>query len=505
MRHFLLASTCCFALAGVASAETSITDKRTSAVRTSTVKAGAADDIKITSTGSVELTTGGGAVTLDTNNKVTNEGTIAVSNANNAAGILALAGTSGGIVSSGKITVDETYAATDTDNDGDIDGPFAVGSDRYGIITAGAYSGDVTVTSAGTISVEGNDSYGIKLTGPLTGALRHDGTTTVLGDRAIGIETGNVSGNVRLAGSVTAQGVNAIGAAFNGNIGGTLTIQGTIIGTGYRYATPPSDVSKLDADDLLQGGPGVVIGGNVAGGIILAVPPKDASSTDNDEDKDGIEDSKEGSAIVRSYGAAPAMRIASATQDITIGAVPGTGSGYGLIIDGGIAGNGLYSGIASRGLEVGGMGRSVDIVGGIGIAGTVSATANGASATALRLSDGASTPVIQVGSTGKIEASGGNAIGNIATGILVSDGAVLPGIRNAGSIKATAGGENGTAAAILDLSGTVSLVENSGAISATGAKADSGRNVAIDISENTTGAIIRQTAVAAGVTAPSIT
>lgn len=502
MRSFLLATTCSLALAGAAQAETSVSTKQTSPIRTGTIANGAADDIKITSTGSVELTTGGAAVTINTNHKVTNEGTIQVSNANNAAGIFALAGTSGSIVSSGKIIVDETYTPTDGDNDGDLDGPFAVGSDRFGITTAGAFTGNVTVASTGTIAIEGNDSYGIRLAGPLTGTLSHDGTTTVLGDRAIGVEAGPITGNVRLAGTVTAQGVNAIGAAFDGPIGGTLTIQGTITSTGYRYATPPTDTSKLDADDLLQGNSAVIVSDNVAGGIILAVPPKDNSTTDNDEDKDGIEDSKEGSAAVRSFGSAPAMRIGSATKDITIGSVPGTGSGYGLIIDGTIAGNGVYKDIAGNGLEIGGQGHAVTITRGIGISGTVSASSQNSSATAIHLGAGAFTPIIHV--TGKVEATGSNAMSTLAGGIVIEQGATLLTVKNAGTIKATATGADGAAIAILDRSGTMDMVENSGTISATGAKADSGRNVAIDLQANTTGATIRQTAVAAGVAAPSI-
>ena len=185
MRHFLLASTCCFALASAASAETTVAIKQTAPIRTSTIKAGAADDIRITSAGSVELTASGPAVTVDSANKVTNEGTIQISNANNATGILAQAGTSGGIVNNLKIIVDETYTATDGDNDGDIDGPFAVGTGRVGIATAGAYTGDIINSAAGTITVEGNDSFGIRLGGPLTGALDHSGSTSVLGDRAM--------------------------------------------------------------------------------------------------------------------------------------------------------------------------------------------------------------------------------------------------------------------------------------------------------------------------------
>ena len=70
--------------------------------------------------------------------------------------------------------------------------------------------------------------------------------------------------------------------------------------------------------------------------------------------------------------------------------------------------------------------------------------------------------------------------------------------------RRSVGGTDGTAVAIVDKSGTLSLIENSGAITATGATATSNRNVAIDLSANTAGATVKQTAVAATFTAPSI-
>ena len=109
MRNTLLATTCLAAIVSVpAFAETSITTATTAPVRTSTIKAGAPDDIKISSTGSVKPTNGT-AVTVDSNHKVVNDGTIEINNANGATGIFANAGTAGGITNSstGKIIIDE--------------------------------------------------------------------------------------------------------------------------------------------------------------------------------------------------------------------------------------------------------------------------------------------------------------------------------------------------------------------------------------------------------------
>lgn len=503
MRKILLASTCLATFASLPlHAETTITTAVTTPVRTSTVKAGAPDDVKITSAGSVKPS-GGTAVTIDSNHKVINEGTIEIGNANGATGIFANAGTVGGITNTatGKITIDESYAPTDIDNDGDIDGAFAVGSNRVGIATGGAFTGNIV--NAGTITIEGNDSAGIRLGGPLTGNFTNDGTVAVLGDRALGVGLQDVTGNVRLAGTITAVGKDAVAARLSGNVTGALVVQGNLTATGYRYTTAPADPSKLDADDLLTGGPALSIEGDVTGGIILAVPPKDAKPDDKDEDKDGIEDAKEGSAAIRSFGSAPAISIGAAGRDVTIGAVAGTGTGLGLIIDGGVAGNGLYAGKDATAIRIGGLGGNVTIAGGVGNNGTVNALSKDAAATGIRIGSGATTPEIR--NAGKIESTtGGNVAGAVATAIVIDAGGDVPLIRNSGTITAKTGGDNGTARGIVDLSGSVDLVENSGTISATGALASSGRNIAIDLSANAGGATVKQTAVASGITAPSI-
>jgi hypothetical protein len=282
--YTLLATSALIAIATAAHAE-DVTTARTVTLRTSTIKNGAADAINVTKDGSVVLTAGT-AITQDSNNAVTSAGALTISNANGAIGIDSLAGTSGDIVNTGTITIDEPYAPTDTDNDGDIDGPFALGSNRTGIRTQGAHAGKITQT--GTITVEGNASAGIALGGKLTGNLTHDGTTKVLGDRSVGVSAQAIEGNVRLAGAVLAQGKDAIGARFAGDVAGAMVVQGTVTSTGYRYTTAPADPAKLDVDDLLQGGAALLIEGNVSGGIVFAVAPKDTDTTKPDEDGDGL-------------------------------------------------------------------------------------------------------------------------------------------------------------------------------------------------------------------------
>src|SRR5690606_5392099 len=139
------------------------------------------------------------------------------------------------------------------------------------------------------------------------------------------------------------RGEGAVAARFTGDVTGAMVVQGAIGATGYRHTSAPSDPSKLDADDLLQGGSALLVEGNVTGGIVLAAAPKDSSTSDDDEDDDGIPDKDEGTAAVTAFGSAPAMVVGASDHAISIGSVAGTASGFGLIVEGTVSGQGVYS------------------------------------------------------------------------------------------------------------------------------------------------------------------
>ncbi|HSF12885.1 MAG TPA: autotransporter domain-containing protein, partial [Erythrobacter sp.] len=303
MYRTLLAGTAIVAFAHPLAAQTVINTARTTPVRTGDAAAGQPSDVRIDTNGSVTVTSGA-AVTIDSNNDVTNAGQIRATNADNATGILVIGPRTADIVNSGTITIDETYTPTDTDNDGDLDGPFAIGTGRAAIRVDGPLTG--TVSHTGTIIVEGNQSAGIRVSGPLTGTLTHEGRTTVTGNQSVGVAVNDISGNVRLAGEITVRGQGSQGAVFSGNLGGALRVQSAITATGYRSVPAPTDTSRLDADDLLQGDSALVIEGNVARGIIFEVAPADLIAGNNDEDSDGIEDAREGNTRIVSNGSAPA-------------------------------------------------------------------------------------------------------------------------------------------------------------------------------------------------------
>lgn len=496
----LLAGTALAALAHPLAAQTVIGNARTTPVVTSTVNGGQPADVRIDAAGSVTVTSGT-AVTVDSNNSVTNAGNIKITNADGATGILVTGPRTANITNSGTITIDETYTATDTDNDGDIDGLFAIGTGRTAIRIDGPLTGNVSHT--GTILVEGNNSAGIRASAPITGTFTHEGRTTVIGNNSVGVAVSDISGNVRLAGEITARGANAQGAVLAGNLGGALRVQSALTASGYRSVPAPSDASRLDADDLLQGGSALVIEGNVAKGIIFEIAPTDSVASDNDEDKDGIEDAKEGNTRIISYGAAPAVQIGGTTNAITIGATEGTSNNFGIVMSGTILGDGVYAGVNGTGMRIGGRGANVTIVNGIQINGAIGGAARNGNATGLELAAGASTPVLNNAGTIAANVTGTATLPGQATGLLIAEGASLPVLRNSKSISA-ATTTAGSAFAIRDLSGTLGLIENSGAIAASGAEAGSTRNVAIDLSARTGDSIIRQTVVSSGNAAPSI-
>jgi uncharacterized protein with beta-barrel porin domain len=503
MRHLLACTAIAPVLAALivadAAAETTIATATTAPVKTSTVANGGADDITITSAGTITLTSGT-AVTADSNNKVSNAGTITINDADNATAILVAPGTSGAITNSGTITLTEDYTATDTDSDGDVDGAFAKETNKKAIWVQSGAGHTGAIDHSGTITIEGNQSAGIRLDGALTGALSTSGTISVLGDNSYGVLANDVTGDVTLRGTTTAIGKDSVGAALLGDINGALKIQGSITTTGYRTTTRPTDVTKLDADDLLQGGSALVIAGDVTGGIIFDIPPT-LSTTDTDVDKDGLTDSTEGTAAIITYGSAAAVQIGAANSATTIGAVAAGGTGYGLIVNGSIAGYGIYDGVDANGLVIGGLGGDVSIAKGVQVKGAIAAASYDSNATALRIGSGAIANAIDI--SGTVAAAGSTKDGTIARALVIDAGASAGSITVSGIVSAASGStEKGAATAILDSSGTVSALANSGTISASGGK--SGSNIAIDMSANSSGVSLTQALASATATAPSI-
>ncbi|MEO8114734.1 MAG: autotransporter domain-containing protein, partial [Phenylobacterium sp.] len=460
--------------AAAAHAETKITTATTTPVATATAAAGQRDDLTIDTGGSIKPAAAGAAVTLNSDNAVKNLGAITFTDLDNATGVLVLGGRTGSVSNSGSISLTEDFTNTDTDNDGDLDGAFAKGSNRFGIRVTGpgTFTGAISNLAGGAITVEGNDSAGVSVETRLAGSLVNAGAIAVVGDRSTGLSATSVSGDVRITGAVSAKG-EAARAVSLGDVDGAVVLQSSLTATGYRYTDRLADAvrAKLDADDLKQGAGAVRITGDVGKGVLLDRPPADKDTANADEDADGVPDAQEGTASLVSLGSAPALDIGS-NRATTLGVV-GTGdNAFGLVIKGQVGANGLNDGVAGTAIRIGQAGGgTTTIVGGINnLGGTVSAVAFGAEV---------ATPELA------------------ATAILLNSGAVVPALRNSGLIDAGLSGGPQDARAVVDLSGSLALVENTGTIRATAtgksATAPVGRAIALDLQANTTGVIVRQT------------
>lgn len=496
------------------SAETSVSNARTTPIATSTATGTAADDIKITSDGSIKPTTAGAIVTIDSNNKVTNAGTLSTTGVNDSVGVLIIGGKTGGLTNSATISLLEDYTATDSDSDGDLDGPFAQGSNRIGIrlTNAGTFTGDIVSDSAGVISVEGNNSAGILLEGPVVGNVTNLGSISVTGDNARGVRiAAPVTGKVTLGGSINVQGSGAIAQDIDSNINGALVLQGSTSATGYRYTSRPNTIdalNKLDADDLLQGGPAVRIAGDVAGGVLLQGTNYSSKvGTDGNTVTTTTTSSTSGSSSINVFGSAPALQIGSTSQNVTLGAV-GTGdNAFGLVAKGSITAAGVYNGVSATGLAIGaGGGRTTTLVGGVRNDGQISAATYEADSTGVILNSGAvADQFLNRGSIASSSSSyAASGVTAAARGVVFGAGSSTTALTNTGAITVSRTGETGDAVAILDQAGTLKTITNTGsiraALSAPAYKADGtavtvtagGKTIALDLRANNSGVTYTQ-------------
>jgi hypothetical protein len=525
------------AMAGAGHAQVQITGGTTAPVRTSTALGGQPANVVITLSGSITPTLPVTALTLDSNNSVENDGLISFTDISGATGIRVNGGNTGSVLVPGQITVTETYTATVNSNTGLADGAFALGNNRIGIDVEGAAPFVGPITDSGSVIIRGNDSEGILVNAPITGNLRMftlagsgatetiaSGSIDMLGDRTVGLfvtPTGGVGGDLRIT-RVNALGIGAKAVEIDGNVGGTVNIAGAVTATGYRSAVRPTNpaVAVLyTASQLSQGGPAVSIGGNLGGGLIISAPPPVLSATISDQDGDGVPDNLQGTGIVSSFGRAPALQVGAVGQAVSLGLV-GTGdTAYGLIIQGNVTGDGIYDPFLTPNLPslvpatavllgVSG-GGAVNIAGGIRNDGTILGQSYQADANALHLGSLVTAPTIL--NTGSIRASSvqiNNAPGLVpvfVTAIEIDSGSSVQSIENSAGITANvtgAGGVGGFATAILDKSGSVTRIDNTGTITAQLTQTLTsdimpGTTTAIDISAGTTPQTITQSVPAA--------
>ena len=663
-RHLLaaaVASAPLLAAAAPALAQVTISNSTSTPVTTATANNGQPSDVIVS--GSIGLTAPGTALTLNSNNNVNITGSLGATDQDNTFGLVVLGGFTGSAVNQGTINITESYTApVDPNNDGLYTGAFAQGTNRIGLEvtnsatfpgngsgvftgnneTVATVNGNITVngvTNVGTITVNGNSSYGVLIAAPVVGnymsltlipatssttaPITAIGTIAVVGQDSVGLEiapTGSINcaasgcskgdgvggagstGNMRI-GVTSATGPGAQGVVLDGNVGGSVNVEGSVSATGYRTTTRQTNpfISIIYSQmEMQQGGSAMTVGGNIGGGLIVSAMPIGAgtssaysSNTYADLDNDGVPDVLQGTGAVIAYGSSPALQVGSATGNaITLGLYSGsnyvslyngatgptslapTGQ-FGLVIQGSILGEGLFDQLTSpyllnpasaTALQIGGpilvtpeiytynsnyqptsttptaaiygASGAVDIKGGVYNSGTIAAYAYQADATAIHVGYNATVPTIY--NDGTIYASstqvnsaltptpnsGGSpttpapvAVNVVAIQIGDPVGTQIPTgaaqasvttITNNSGIFAEltgTGGVGGTTKAIVDYTGSLTTINNSGSIEAllnqtsvsqlmpTNIEPLTATAVAIDMHYGTTAQTITQTAV----------
>ena len=499
MKSTLLTGSACVAglmllsAPGEAGAQTTVAGESTTPLTTST-----AGNIVLKPEAELEVT-GPVAITVNSNNNVTIEtdeegddedtldsdddverGRLTAGEVDGAVGIRVNAGVTTTIKIEGDVILDEDFTPDDDDRNGVADGVVAERTGRYGIYVAPSAVTNLNLDlEGGLIRVEGLNSGGIVVDANLGGDFAKEGTLQVYGDNGVGVRLQDVAGDVVMNGltQVVGRGSNAFRA--EGDIAGILRVQGSIEqGTTFTYDTETGASITLSRFDLRVEAPAAWVQGNVAGGIILGrTPDGDIDEDDDDEDNDGILDDDdedfdndgildedEGTAGIYSYGNGAALLIGGA-DDIVVGLLP-QGSNvnsdvltgrYSLLIEGTVSGTATFGRTDAYGLVLGGEGGNVSLPGGIGISGSVRASTADSAATALLINAG--TTVTRIDNSGTIQAD----------------------IRSQGE---------GAAYAIRDFSGSLTTIENSGFITASGSSTDIVR--AIDLTGTTANVTITQ-------------
>jgi len=539
--------------ASLAQAQTTVNSGSSTPLSTST-----AGDITIGTSGAITLPTTAAppvAVTLNSHNTVTNNGSIAATGINNAIGIQALGGNTGEIINSGSISIGENDTSADANSDGVVDtengvkGEYASGSGRYGILISGpgTFTGVADTTnnagavtalfSGGSINVIGENSAGIAVLTSVTGDIVINGVISVTGgnlgtnDVSYGVlTTAQINGNVKLGGSITSTGGNAVGVAINDGATGAVTVSASITSTGFRNTSPRTTFGigtialiEQTPAEMMQGGPAFWLGGNVGGGLNVTAAVAGAAATSTTPAVTAVN-----AGTLVSFGDAPALLVGNGTTTTTI--APVSGDTHGILIGGSVSSSGVYDNVNSVAMQVGGSYNGttlqpVDVEGGISITGTVAASSFGnpnplipttfGNGSAIGLDIGAGATVPKIDNIGSITATSlSNQTTNLptVTALEIDKGATVGiAITNNGLISAALGatdivsnnvvvaqgGTAGTVTAILDNAGAITSLVNTNTISASFDPANAtdiitGTAVALNLSANTVGVTVTQ-------------
>jgi hypothetical protein len=516
-------------LTSAAFADTSIDSSKSEPYTTGALLSGntgqaSAGNITITSAGSVSVAAAQGALTIDSNNWLLQQGTLANKDKDGSSAIHVdlsedrdFTGTS--FVNTAGTRISNTGIYLDSSSTTSVNGN---GTGKYGILldaagctmTPCSFKGAITTVAGSSLTVSGDQSTAIaigtnaQLVGDLTiaGTVSASSTsTTQTATSMFGLYSlGTIQGNVTVAagGTLAAAGHGAEAMAImGGGVTGSITIGGALTSSVVTKQVT-SYTQQVNTTTNPEGGPAMNINANVGGGIAILGATTPSSSTV--------------SGSVGMQGTGPAINISplsTATTSLTIGvytadtANPGFSfynrgsiqatytnynrattamqlSGFSATQPTELTGGLFNSGAMSAAVLTNGTGQSTSGIAAIGLSignyvnflpGSAKNAASGSTPgdqAALVISGAASS------AGGSISASVTGSRGGIAQALTIGSLANVPSLINAGTISAmvttsdatlagTVSSSNPVAAyAIIDASGSLTSIYNAGTISA---------------------------------------
>lgn len=457
----LLPAVAVAALAGCLSAradDVTVSKPQTTPVATATAANNTPGNVTVATGGSI-IVTSGPAVTINSSNTLTAGATISSSAASNGVGVLFNAAAP----LTASLTGTSVISATGTG-----------GANNFGIslVGGGVVTGSIALGTTSSIAVAGDSATGFSLATPFNGNVTLN-SVTVTGKTSTAVAIfAPLTGNLTLTGTSGSTGAGGYGLNIAAPIVGAVRNAGSL-SAGTAQSTDPSG-------NPVAGNLAVVavrVSSGVSGGFLndryyvnskgVVVAPASVDIT-----KDTLV-----TGTIASTGSAPALWVApttGATQALTLGAYGAGDLAYGVVNGGNISTTYAITGQPVIAVLIGRNPTAATILaGGLNsqVNSAISATSLDATATAIDVGTGATVPTIlnqgslaalaaQTAAFGKTPALAGGA----AYGIVVEQGANVQTITNAGLITITSRGTKNSAYGIVDQSGTVTNIVNTGTI-----------------------------------------
>lgn len=424
-------------------ADITISTSRTTPIETSNADSGNAANVQISSSGSVKTSTGP-SVTLNSNNSFINLGTVEVTSDTNAVAVRVDGGITGSFSNQGTIDA----IVLDADDVASGSGNIAVW-----VTGSGDFVGDLSFEDGSSAAAGGTNAIALSIETEIAGDIYVNGALSAVGTNVTAVNIRSaIDGNITIdeSGATYASGEGARGAFFDAPLSGTLSVTGTMTTTGIQ-ANVDYDPDDDGVYTYTMAEFGIGIGASLGAGLQTA----DDGNISNGYTYTGILISPS---------------IATTPSNITLGMVDATDAPYGFVNAGSISttlgiANSAITAIRVEGYTTGGIFETF-IEGGISNSGSIAATkTNDGMATAISFGAYASTPAII--SSGTISASTYGPETATAYALLIESGASVPVFENSGTLTATANGDDAYAYGVVDLSGTLLTVTNSGTMKAT--------------------------------------